>query len=347
MRIWFNKTFSSMHCVLDLLKTENIDAIIVSHPSEDAKLFKKADERYVEPKGLVGEDYVEWCVSFCAEHAIDVFWPGKEADLIAQMKDRFMVSKTKVITVATPEVLDFLEHKDRFYDEMAEKGIYSAKYLPFIDKDSFLSAYQALRKEFEVLCIKPAVGVYAEKFAVIDENRDSYTLFMENVTFHVNYNDFVMGLSKKHQIPKMMVMEFLHGFEWSADCAAVNGQLLAMVQRKKIDDNTHYQVIDNHPVIFDVVERLAKDYALNGLFNAQFREGKQGVAILEINARPSGGTGKACSIGINLPAIYLDALMNDYDADAMKVIYQENRAALDRCAGLKVSDLAEPFVLID
>lgn len=348
MRIWFNKTFSSIHCVLDLIRNSDlgVETIIVSHSNEDAMVFKKADESYVEPKGLVGEDYVEWCVSFCAEHAIDVFWPGKESALITEMIDRFQVSKTKVVTVAEPEILDFLEQKDQFYDTMIEKGIYSAKYLPFTDKNSFVNAYQTLRQEFDVLCIKPAVGVYAEKFAVVDDHRNSFSLFMDNVTFHVSYDDFVDGLSKRAIIPKMMVMEFLPGFEWSADCAAIDGQLLAMVQRKKIDDNTHYQVIDNQPVIFEVVERLAKDYGLSGLFNAQFREGDQGLAILEINSRPSGGTGKACAIGINLPAIYLKAFLNDsISRDELKAIYQENKRKLDQCAGLKVSDTAEPYVL--
>ena len=87
MRIWFNKTFSTIGAVFRNLR-QSVPAgevtLICTHTHTTAAAFLAADESYLEPAELTGQAYLEWCVDFCHQHNINLFWPGKEAALISK-----------------------------------------------------------------------------------------------------------------------------------------------------------------------------------------------------------------------------------------------------------------------
>ena len=122
------------------------------------------------------------------------------------------------------------------------------------------------------------------------------------------WHELRAGMVNTPQFPEMLVMEHLPGNEWSVDCAGRDGQLLCAIQRKKHPQAGYGQEIDNNAVIQGMVERLTAYYRLNGLFNIQFKEGVNGLRLLEINPRPSGGFGMACLAGVNLAEVFLQAL---------------------------------------
>lgn len=68
--------------------------------------------------------------------------------------------------------------------------------------------------------------------------------------------------------------------------------------------------------ILDACTHLIRQFALNGNVNIQFREGDQGLRILEINPRMSGGIAMACLAGPNLPYLGLVAFDQGLDAVA-------------------------------
>ena len=131
----------------------------------------------------------------------------------------------------------------------------------------------------------------------------------------------------------LLVMEHLDGHEWSVDCAGRQGELLCAVQRKKPLLAGYGQTIDNHADIQGMVTRLTAHYQLNGLFNIQFKEGQQGVRLLEINPRPSGGFGMACLSGANLAKIALQSIKGDIIQTPV-IQY-----------GLKVSEINTPVII--
>jgi hypothetical protein len=92
MRIWFNKTFSTISAVFrELRQSTPVGEVtlICTHTHITASAFLAADESHLEPAGLKGLAYVEWCVDFCLQHGINLFWPGKEAALIGNKPAAF------------------------------------------------------------------------------------------------------------------------------------------------------------------------------------------------------------------------------------------------------------------
>jgi predicted ATP-grasp superfamily ATP-dependent carboligase len=112
----------------------------------------------------------------------------------------------------------------------------------------------------------------------------------------------------------MLVMEYLDGHEFSVDCVGDNGRLVCAVPRKKPLLAGQGQLIDMRDDILESTRQLTTAYGLNGVFNVQFREGQNGLGLLEINPRMSGGIAMACLAGPNLPYLALAGFDRGFDS---------------------------------
>jgi predicted ATP-grasp superfamily ATP-dependent carboligase len=338
MRIWFNKTFSTIAAVLNAIRQfEHTDdvTLICTQTHNTATAFLAADEHYLEPSDLVGQDYLTWCVDFCQQQRIRLFWPGKEAALISANHAIFNAIGVQVMSVADNATLNLLHNKADFYRDVSPDVAKIMDFRVVNTRDEFDTALEILSLKHRKLCIKPAVSVYGLGFKVLDTQRDSITQVLKGVEYHIPLQELRQGMVNTPVFDTLLVMEHLAGHEWSVDCVGRHGELICAVQRKKSLIAGHGQIIDNHADIQDTVIRLAKHYKLNGLFNIQFREGAYGVRLLEINPRPSGGFGMACLAGANLAGMALQ-LIRGQTVNPVTLYY-----------GRTVSEINQPVVLAD
>lgn len=306
-RVWFNKTFSSITAAISLIREADggVYHIVCSNTNAYAPAFSVAHSSAVEPSGLKGEVYLQWCLEFCREQHIDIFVPGKEASLISGERDQFLAQGTRVLSAATQEVLHLLHDKARFYQSVDLPLTPPAAFRVFETAEQFDQAYAELRPQHERLCVKPSVSVYGLGFSVVDEERSSAQLLLDGVQYHIGLDDLRRGLAALDHIRPMLLMEYLDGHEYSVDCVGDMGSLLVAIPRKKGLQSGQGQTIELREDILDSTRRLAATYGLNGVFNVQFREGKNGLSLLEINPRMSGGIAMACLAGPNLPYLAL------------------------------------------
>lgn len=303
-RVWFNKTFSSLAAALRLIREGDTCGnyhLVCSNTNPRAPAFLAADQAVIEPSGLLGQEYLDWCLTFCQQHAIDIFVPGKEATLMSGAKADFAAVGTRVLATATPETLRLINDKGRFYESLDLPLAPPAEFRRVETLAQFDAAYDELRGRHAKLCIKPTSSVYGLGFSVLDEVRSTAELLLEGIPYHVNVADLRRGFAAMGQFRTMLVMEFLPGHEYSVDCVADEGRLICAIPRRKSLASGRGQSIDLRDDILQSVAKLAADYRLNGFFNAQFRERKEGLGLLEINARLSGGVAMACLAGPNLP----------------------------------------------
>lgn len=307
-RIWFNKTFSSITAALHLIRQADGAGdyhLLCSNTHPHALAAIAAHQYEVEPSGLSQEAYLDWCLHFCREQNIAIFVPGKEAVQISANRARFEAQGTRVLSVASAQVLALLHDKARFYQTVQLPMAPPAEFRVVENIDQFDAAWAELRAHHAKLCIKPSSSVYGLGFAVIDEVRDSAQLLMQGAQYHVAYQDLRRGLQQLPEFRTMLLMEYLAGHEYSVDCVGDHGRLVVAVARKKPHIAGHGQLIEMTDDIASACQMLCQNYQLNGNFNAQFREGNQGIGLLEINPRMSGGIAMACVAGPNLPYLAL------------------------------------------
>ena len=315
MRVWFNRSFSSVHTAIDLIRqadTAQRFTILHSHPNPRSPVARLAHAFHSEPTGLATPDYIDWCVAFCREHAVDIFVPGREATAIAGAHARFEAVGTRVLSAASEAELQRIHDKARFYAETVLPVAPVAEFRHFEDAAGFEAAYDALRRRHSTLCVKPAHSIYGLGFAVLDEARNSAELLMAGAEYHVSLQDFRAGLVKLGTFRSMLLMEFLEGREYSVDCVGDHGRLVTAVVRRKSSAAGAGQRIDQRADIVDATTQLCATHGLNGIFNVQFRESAGVPRLLEINPRMSGGIGMACLAGPNLPYIALCGFADGY-----------------------------------
>ncbi len=336
MRIWFNKTFSTISSVLNQLKQADPRiCLIVTHTHETASAFLAADEHYLEPAGLTGMAYLNWCMAFCRQHCIDTIWPAKEAVLFAQQQAVFQEQGIKVVSVAAPDVLRLLQNKAAFYQALSPSIAETMDFVAVNTPTAFAAAVNELSAKHKTLCVKPAVSVFGLGFRILDNHHVSIEHLLKGIEYHIPLNELQQGMAGKDHFDTLLVMEHLSGHEWSVDCVAEHGRLLCAVQRQKSLHAGHGQIIDNNDAIQQMVLRLTAYYRLNSIFNIQFKLGTNGPRLLEINPRPSGGFGMACLAGVNLAQLAWQALAG------------EPIATPTLRYGLKISEVKTPVVLIN
>jgi hypothetical protein len=314
MRIWFNLTFSTIHAVFRNLR-QSVPAgeitLICTHTHAHAAAFLAADESYLEPADLNEQEYLEWCVAFCRQRNIQLFWPGKAATLIAKHHFLFQAIGVQVLSVADFDTLSLLHDKADFYTALTADVAQTMDFIAVNNRDGFDNAVAKLSVKHLTLCVKPAVSVFGLGFRVLDTQRDSISQLLNGVEYQIPLQELREGMINTPEFATLLVMEHLGGPEWSVDCAGRHGELLCAVQRKKSQLPGGGQTIDNNVEIAGMVTRLTEHYRLNGLFNIQFKEGVHGVRLLEINPRPSGGFGMACLSGANLAQIALRSIKGE------------------------------------
>lgn len=317
-RVWFNKTFSSVHSALALIRkgdTEGEYRLLCTHPNPHALGPQAADEAAVEPSGLTGEAYLEWCLTFSRDRKVDIFVPGKEATLIGRHVSRFLGQGVRVLSAAAPNTVERLHDKAQFYAEACAPSAPSPEVEVFEDAEAFHTAYERMRMRHEVLCMKPSVSVYGIGFRQISEKKSAFNLMLEGNPYRIDLLSLREMLQRAGRFRPMLLMPFLAGHEFSVDCVALNGELVCAVARRKPLGAGEGQTIVVREDILEACSHLVRQFALSGNVNIQFREGAQGLRVLEINPRMSGGIAMACLAGPNLP--YLGLVAFDQGRDAV------------------------------
>ena len=337
-RVWFNKSFSSIHVALRLIRDmdrEGRYCVVCSSPNPHAITALASNEFILEPEGLTATEYLNWCVEFARENDIQIFIPGKEASLISGSCDLFEAIGTRVLSATRPEFLEILHNKASFYasvnSEFAPAPIWKAIH----NSAEFDSAYSELSSLSEQVCIKPAVSVFGIGFRRIRPEKSAFELMMQGSDYQISFNSLKEMLKQKNSFPTLLLMEYLPGYEYSVDCLCNKGELICAVPRKKPRHVGEGQLIDDHADIISACKEITSQFYLNGFINIQFREGEHGLRVLEVNPRMSGGIGMACLSGINLPYFGLAGFDRGYECIEIPPLIK----------GVRVGEINLPVVL--
>jgi len=338
MRVWFNRTFSSVYAAIGLIREADRAGrfhLIYSNANPHAAAARVAHQFMVEPTGLDTEAYIDWCLDFCREHRVDIFIPGKESTTLAGQHARFAAIGTRVLSAAAPAALELIHDKARFYAELDLPGAPLAETRLFENLAQFDAAYAELRRRYPKLCVKPSKSVFGLGFSILDEERSSAALLIAGAQYHIGLADMRRGMEELGQFRTMLLMQYLDGHEYSVDCVGDQGRLVAAVARKKPMQAGRGQLIDMRQDILDACAKLAADFGLNGCFNVQFRENGEQLHLLEINPRMSGGIGMACVAGPNLPWIALSGFADGFERVQVPPVRN----------GIRVAELTAPTEL--
>lgn len=335
-RIWFNHWFSTVYHLINLIvKDEKDKYTIIGTNERDFVAYKCAcDQWYSEPIGLDDDEYVEFCLSFCKEHKIDIFAPRKKMIAISKAHKKFESIGVKLLVDSSYEIIEMLEDKAQAYEYFKEKiPSYIPEYRVAYSYDEFIEMYEELQKTSPRVCYKLISDEGARSFRVIDNTIESGKGIFEKPGTKITIEATKKVLSQYDFSVPMLLMPYLSGVEVSVDCLSTcQGSLII----PRFKNNKRYSEIIFDKELMHVCDEIMNTLKLKHPMNIQFKMDGDRYYLLEINTRMSGGLQLSCEASeINLPKIAIKELLGEKEKwsypsfNSRKVVHIETPIRLD------------------
>ena len=306
LRVWFNHWFSTAYNIAELMREYGDIYIIGSNRNINAVMSGACDEWYSEPD-ICGEEYIAFCLDFCKKNGVDVFVPRRQMTYISRSMKSFEDIGVKVMAESF-DVISLLEDKRAAYELFSHsEKINVPEYAVVNDRQSFLSAYEDMKRRCSQLCVKFIQDEGALSFRKITpERRFDPRMYVKADVTPEELCGYFDGRDKS---PDMMLMPYLSGTEISVDCLDTSFGLIA-VPRYKTSGRHEYIKYDRG--ILSAANEAVKTAGLGMPCNIQFRMLDGKPYLLEVNTRMSGGIQMSClAAGINIPMLALAKLMGE------------------------------------
>ena len=342
-RIWFNQWFTTVAHFIDMIRynSDGIEfEVYGTSNNENALYLSYCDAAFKEPS-VSGEEYLQFCLAFCRTHSIDIFVPRKENVLIAKHLNEFNTLGVKVLVCPDAHLMEKLDDKEATY-QLIERHSLLKEYVSIPDyfivtnAEAFKEVYYALKKKGHTVCFKPVIGEGGNGFRIIHDRLATIEeLFYNSVSHQITFEHAYHILKQQAEFPPLMVLEYLDGTEYSIDCLAYDGELMAAIPRKK--GKGRVRELEKNQELITLAEKINQVLEIPFVYNIQvkYKEGKP--KLLEINPRMSGGLHYSCLAGINMPY------------RAVKLLLMGNKAIehIEPHFGIKSSYLEKEVILKD
>lgn len=257
-------------------------------------------------------DFISSVLSVCDAEKIDIVVPivTRELEHFSKNKSLFEEKKIKV-SVMDFDTLKIVNDKGNLLDAMKASGIPTAEYYIANNSEQLFNYIDKLGYPYKPVCVKATFGNGSRGVRIIEADGDGYDRFFNekpNSSF-ISYSTVYNALNGR-DIPKMMVMEYLPGDEYSVDVLSDKEKIISMICRKGTKVVSSIQVesviVDNSKII-SLCSEVVKKLHISGVFGFDVKCDIYGnPRIIEINPRLTAGIVACAAAGCNIP--YLELL---------------------------------------
>ena len=301
IKIWFNHWFSTAYHLINLIKkSAPNEFIFVGTNKNDFAIYKQAcDEWYIEPADIDAENYIDYCLNFCAQNKINIFVPRRNLTAISAAIPKFNNIGVKVLAGKNPALMQILDDKIKTYEYISQNGLAEIvpQYQIVNSVEDFAQVYQNLKTAENRICYNLVKDEGAVTFRVIDDTLESASGLYITPNAKVTFAAAEKILAQYNFKIPLIEMIYLNGQEISVDCLKTpRGNII--IPRYKI--NGRYAEIKFDAAVMKISDAL----------NIQFKLHNDKIFLLEINPRMSGGLQLSClGAKINIPALAINQLL--------------------------------------
>ena len=247
-----------------------------------------------DPKGFAAD-----MLGVCLEAGVDLLIPQRGVIAIADAAAAFRNAGIDVMTAGDGDTMRILDDKWEFTVEAARAGLPIAITRHASDLSSFDEHVAEIRDMGLDACIKPPIGVFGAGYWRLDDSRPLFRQIMDPDARRLSTDVARMAMESAAAEDRVLVCEHLPGDEWSVDAVCQDGRTIIAVARVK---QGPVQTLHVDGPAMEIARATIALFGLSGIVNVQMKERRDGTpALLEVNARMSGGCMLTAFSGVNLP----------------------------------------------
>lgn len=292
--------------------------IVIADMNPEAYGFHLADKAYTIPKGD-DHDFIPKMLDICKKERPDILfsWVDPELLPLSKAKKEFESVGTKVV-LSGPQGIETSQNKRKCYEFFKKDGITPefafARTIPEFEK-----AVKRLGFPENPVCFKPSISYGMRGFRVLKPSASrGDILFKEKPDSALaDFNDIMNILAeyeKGSRLPELLVMEYLDGREYTVDMLLERGKPILTIPRLRATTTrgiSTVAVVEKNQEIIENSEKVAKKLGLDYNLNMQFKYGKGGPKLVEVQPRLAGTTVACVGAGANLPYLGLKIALGE------------------------------------
>ena len=262
------------------------------------------DKQYKVPSGL-DKDYVEAIECLAKREKIDVIVPSSDNEVLAVARQLNRFKRLGVACVCSaPEVIKTSINKADMLLFLKKAGIPVPKFAVPSSLDQVASLARHLGYPKKTVVLKPAWSGGGNRGVWFMQSDFSRELTTTKGTPLVTLEALIEQLKKLSSFPRLVLMEYLLGEEYSVDGLAEQGKPVYVVPRVRVAPLPGFSregLIRTNPAVSRYVSRIATAFGFDSNFNVQLKYDSNGKPLVyEINPRVSATVAANAAAGIDL-----------------------------------------------
>jgi len=266
-----------------------------------------AERGYVVPPGASTE-YIPRMLEIAEKEEVDVLLPLSTYELmpLSKNKAKFERVGTKVM-VSDPKPLEIAINKGKLYEFLRKKEIPTPDAIMVNSLAEFERAVFKLGYPDVPVCVKPQISKGGRGFRILKKDVDKVDLLINYKPDNTitTLEDIISILEIANPFPKLVVMEYLPGKEYSVDLLVKEGEPLITIPRSR--DLTKLGIsfigtVEDNKEIREMANKIVRAIGLDYNINLQLKYSSEGIPkIIEVNPRVSGTIVLCTGAGVNMP----------------------------------------------
>ena len=264
-------------------------------------------------------NYADIMLDICKKEKVDVYFPNVSAEVSAVVarKDEFESLGVK-LSVSNMESVAISNNKLKTYEALEKAGIPVPRYYGVHTVEDFVEGMKYMGYPEKPVCIKIVDGSGSRGVRIIDSTKSRYDIFVKEKpnSFYISYDDMLSMLqSAPAPLHEMMLVECMHGPEFTVDLLAEKGKALYIVGRNNVDSLmsiAQASVLQYDELAYKVSEQVIDLLKMDGNVGFDFmRNDREEAVLMDINPRITATISIMAAGGVNLPYLRVKQLLGE------------------------------------
>lgn len=262
--------------------------------------------------------YIDIILDICKKEKVDIYFPNisLEVERAVARRDEFSEIGT-IISASNMKSVEIANNKLHTYQTLEKAGIPVPKYYGVHSIEDFIEGCKYMGYPDKPVCIKIVNGSGSRGVRIIDAKKSRYDIFAHEKpnSFYTSYEDMLAILKSAPKLDELMLLEYLHGPEFTVDLLADKGKVLYEVGRENVVSLmsiAQESVIKYDEHAYQVAKDVVKLLEMDGNVGFDFMRNDEGLAVLtDINPRVTATVSVIAASGVNLRYLRIKQLLGE------------------------------------
>lgn len=262
--------------------------------------------------------YIDTILEICKNEKVDIYFPSISAEVtkVADRRQEFEDLGVKV-SISNLRSVEIANNKLLTYQTLEKAGIPVPKYYAVRSSEDFVNGCKYMGYPDKPVCLKIVDGSGSRGVRIIDANKSRYDIFANEKpnSFYTSYEDMLSILRSASKLKEMMLVEFMHGPEYTVDLLADKGNVLYIggrVNEKSLMSIAMESVVKKDEAAFKIAKDVVRLLEMDGNIGFDFMRNEfEDPVLMDINPRTTATISLFAAAGLDLRYLRMKQLLGE------------------------------------